>query len=166
MRWESISVVLDEAGHLILAENDRQLSPLLGVGRVVNGPGTFESLGEKEAEGRNPLRDRVVGQLADTKQVSCEFADLVGTKLVGRTMEEAREVLDRIQVHAPGRFSVITTLEFLEHHFSKMGHKDLLVTRPYRHSAHNARVAPREASAVRLSSNAAHAIQVDCLSPC
>jgi hypothetical protein len=47
-----------------------------------------------------------------------------------------------------GRFRGITTLEFLEHRFSKMGHKNLLVT----HKLHPA----REASAVRLSSNALH----------
>ena len=33
-----------------------------------------------------------------------------------------------------GGFSEVTTLEFLQHHFSEMGHRDLLVTHKYRFS--------------------------------
>ena len=43
-------------------------------------------------------------------------------------MKVTSVILHDLQVRARGRFSVVTTLEFLEHHFAKMGHKDLLVT--------------------------------------
>jgi hypothetical protein len=50
---------------------------------------------------------------------------------------------------------VITTLEFFQHHFSEMGHRDLLVTQTY--LSYQATTAPfisREASAAgRLCSN-------------
>ena len=46
-----------------------------------------------------------------------------GAELVRRTLEITREVLDRLDVAVFGSLGVITTLEFLEHHFAKVGHK-------------------------------------------
>src|SRR5438445_10630035 len=43
-------------------------------------------------------------------------------------MEMAGEFLDDPKVGFYGTLSVITTLEFLQHHSAKMGHRDLLVT--------------------------------------
>ena len=51
-------------------------------------------------------------------------------RLVGRTVEVMRELID-----SPGAGCVVSTLEFFEHQLSKMGHRDLLVTAPYRDSA-------------------------------
>src|SRR5215469_5771894 len=39
-----------------------------------------------------------------------------------------REILDDPDVGFCGTMRVITSLEFLQHHFAKMGHRDLLVT--------------------------------------
>ena len=35
----------------------------------------------------------------------------------------AREIFDRLDVAVYGSLSVITTLEFFEHHFAKVGHR-------------------------------------------
>src|SRR5258705_6878526 len=81
------------------------------------------------------------------------LTDLFRSEPIGWTVEIARKVLENSQVGARGRFGVIATREFIERHFSKLGHRDLLVTQTYRHRIPNARPCPREASAVRLSSS-------------
>src|SRR6266849_7213922 len=81
------------------------------------------------------------------------LTDLFRSEPVGWTVEIARKVLENSQVGARGRFGVIATREFIERHFSKLGHRDLLVTQTYRHRIPNARPCAREASAVRLSSS-------------
>jgi hypothetical protein len=48
---------------------------------------------------------------------------VLGTELVGRALEVAREIFDCLEVEACCSLSVITTLEFLEHHFAKVGHR-------------------------------------------
>ena len=53
---------------------------------------------------------------------------MVSTQLIWRTMEVPGEILHDLQVSVYGSLRVITTLEFLQHHFSKLGHRDLLVT--------------------------------------
>ena len=56
------------------------------------------------------------------------LTDLFRSELIGWTVEIARKVLDNSQVGARGRFGVIAAREFIERHFSKLGHRDLLVT--------------------------------------
>jgi hypothetical protein len=55
--------------------------------------------------------------------------------LVGRTVEVARQLGNGSEIGARGAGGVISTLEFLEHQLSQMGHRDLLVTAPYRDSS-------------------------------
>src|SRR4051812_35942746 len=80
------------------------------------------------------------------------LSNFVGSELFGRTSEMSCESLDNPDVRPCCILGVITALEFLQHHLSKSGHKDLLVTHtihqpsPYR----NAERPPRE----RVSSNA------------
>src|SRR5215469_18196733 len=70
-------------------------------------------------------------------------------------VEVARKFLDGTDVTAYGFCRVVTTLEFLQHHFSKMGHRDLLVTHNLAQPTGNpAPSSPREASAAgRLRSS-------------
>jgi hypothetical protein len=69
---------------------------------------------------------------------------MIGSELVGRLMEVLGEVLHDSQVPFYGTLGVITTLEFLQHLFSKLGHRDLLVThkilppKPDRYPYHHA----------------------------
>jgi hypothetical protein len=52
----------------------------------------------------------------------------------GAVLEVKKEIADYFDcadVRTCGSLGVITTLEFLQHHFSQMGHRDLLVTQTY-----------------------------------
>ena len=51
------------------------------------------------------------------------LTDVLRTELVGRALEVMREIFDCLDVEACCSLSVITTLEFLEHHFAKVGHR-------------------------------------------
>ena len=46
-------------------------------------------------------------------------------------MKIVGEGLHDLQVALHGSLRVITTLEFFQHHFAKLGHRDLLVTQHY-----------------------------------
>ena len=67
-----------------------------------------------------------------TEQICLVLADVIWSQLVGTTVELSRKLVNGSEISADGAGSVISTLEFLEHHLSKMGHRDLLVTAPYR----------------------------------
>src|ERR1700736_3413353 len=53
------------------------------------------------------------------------------------SVEVSREIFDGAEVTIDGSLGVITTLEFFQHHFSKMGHRDLLVTQNLSHPTSN-----------------------------
>src|SRR5882672_1339019 len=71
-------------------------------------------------------------------------------------MEVSRKLFDGAKVTIDGSLGVITTLEFFQHHFSKMGHSDLLVTQNLSHptsnqcSAHLTRSVRRRAASFKL----------------
>jgi hypothetical protein len=67
-------------------------------------------------------------QLLLLKQVGLILTQVLRTELVGSLMEMAGKFLDDPKVGFYGTLSVITALEFLQHHSAKMGHRDLLVT--------------------------------------
>jgi hypothetical protein len=78
------------------------------------------------------LADGVGGQLTLAKQIRLVFADVVLGKLLRRAMEVLNKLLHGAEVSLRSKLRVITTLEFLQHHFSLLGHGDLLVTQRYR----------------------------------
>jgi hypothetical protein len=47
-----------------------------------------------------------------------------GAQAVWGKMESSREIFDGADVTIYGSLCVITALEFLQHHFSEMGHRD------------------------------------------
>jgi hypothetical protein len=55
-------------------------------------------------------------------------ADMLKSKPIGLSVEVFRECFYCVQVSAYGSLRVIPTPEFLQHHFSELGHRDLLVT--------------------------------------
>ena len=67
-----------------------------------------------------------VGMMAVLEQMHLPGPDVLRPQLVGRLVEVLGEGLHRPDVRLYGSLRVITTLEFLQHHFSKMGHGDLL----------------------------------------
>ena len=70
-----------------------------------------------------------VKQLSLLEQLGLVFANMLRAQAVRRTVESSREIFDYADVIACGIFCVIPTLEFLQHHFAKSGHGDLLMTR-------------------------------------
>ena len=92
----------------------------------------MEDLEEEEAQRADPLIDSVVGELPVTEQVGGVLADLFRAELIRWTVEITRKILEDTQVSARGTFSVVATRDFIERHFSKLGHRDLLVTQTYR----------------------------------
>src|SRR5260370_18584402 len=59
------------------------------------------------------------------------LTDVLRTGLVGRAVEITREIFDCLDVKACCSLSVVTTLEFLEHHFAKVGHRSSSYDPPY-----------------------------------
>jgi hypothetical protein len=88
----------------------------------------MQCLYEEEAQGGALLLDGAGGELTVFEQVDLVGADVFRTKLVGTFPEVRREVRNGVEISSYGILSVIATLEFVQHHLSKMGHKDLLVT--------------------------------------
>src|ERR1700693_2152808 len=56
------------------------------------------------------------------------LANMIWTKLIGRLAEESCEPLDSANISAYSCLREVTSLEFLQHYFAKMGHRNLLVT--------------------------------------
>src|SRR5208337_3085380 len=69
------------------------------------------------------LRDSMRGEFPLAEQTGLVMTDVLGTELVGRALEVTREIFDGLEVNAGCSLGVITTLEFLEHHFAKVGHR-------------------------------------------
>ena len=63
-------------------------------------------------------------QLALREKVGLILSDMLQTKLVRRTIEVQRKLFDRMEVDSCGIVGHIPTLEFLQHRFSKMGHRE------------------------------------------
>ena len=78
----------------------------------------LECLDEKEAQSAEPLCDAVRSQLSLAEQIRLVLANVPRAQLVRGAVEVAGEILDRADVAACGTRRVISTLEFLEHHFA------------------------------------------------
>src|SRR5664279_2708865 len=63
------------------------------------------------------------GEFPLTEQVRLVLTDVLRTELVGRALEVTREIFDGLEVDVGCSLGVITTLEFLEHDFAKVGHR-------------------------------------------
>ena len=62
------------------------------------------------------------------EQVGLILPEMFLVQLIWRFAKIGRELFDGLKVILYSGFSEVTTLEFLQHHFSEMGHRDLLVT--------------------------------------
>ena len=67
-------------------------------------------------------------EVAFLEKVELELANLLRAQFIRRAMEVFSKLLDGSDVGTCGSLGVIPALEFLEHPFSKLGHRDLLVT--------------------------------------
>src|SRR5271165_2244370 len=114
---------VDEEGNFFWAQYTGQMSRLLRIRRIGHAPWLLHRLDEEEPQRGQPLRDGMCGEFPLAEQIRLVLADVLRTELVRRTLEITCEVLDRLDVAVFGSLGVITTLEFLEHHFAKVGHK-------------------------------------------
>jgi hypothetical protein len=75
------------------------------------------------------------------------LADVLGSKLFGRTTEVPGKLLDRVKVRPHGVRRVITALELIEHQLAKMGHRGiLLVTQTLNPAVAHAATTPASAA--------------------
>jgi len=61
------------------------------------------------------------------QKITLKSPDVIWAELIRRLVEVLGELPDCQQVRPYGSLRVIRTLEFLHHHSSEMGHRDLLV---------------------------------------
>jgi hypothetical protein len=85
--------------------------------------GPTQCLDEQEAQRRRLSFDSARRKLAVAEQMDLVLAYVIGSKLLGRTMEVPGELLDRVKVRPHGVRRVVTTLELVEHQLAKMGHR-------------------------------------------
>src|SRR5271166_6497934 len=114
---------VDEEGNFFWAQYAGQVSRLLRIRCIGNAPWLLHRLDEEEPQRGQPLRDGMCGEFPLAEQIRLVLTDVLRTELVGRTLEVTREIFDGLEVDAGCSLGVITTLEFLEHHFAKMGHR-------------------------------------------
>src|ERR1022692_3590271 len=99
-------------------------------------------------------RDGARCELSLREQFRLVFANVPRPQAVRRAAESSRKIFHYPDVTAYGSLSVIATLEFFQHNFSEMGHRDLLVTQTYpNREATTAPVASRVASVARAASS-------------
>ena len=72
---------------------------------------------------------RTGSQFVQGEELGLVLADVLRSQAIGRAVEVLGKPLDQANVALRGSFRVMTTLEFFQHHFAQMGHRDhLLVT--------------------------------------
>jgi len=88
-----------------------------------NGAGFPDRLRVEEPQSREPLRHGGCSQLSLAEQIRLVLANVLRSELIRRATKVTRKIFDRLDVAVDGSLSVITTLEFFEHHFAKVGHR-------------------------------------------
>src|SRR5215472_12697591 len=119
---------LNQAGYLFGTEDSGESSRLFGKRNVLGQEAPAQCFYEEETQRRGVLGHGSWRELFHLKQMSLVLTNLFRAKLVGCAMKMLREIMDDPNVGFCCTMRVITTLEFLQHHFAKMGHRDLLVT--------------------------------------
>src|SRR3974377_2104806 len=144
---------VDEVCDFFGTQNAGQVKWLLGIRCIGHAPRFLYRLDEEEAQRGQPLRDGPCGEFPLAKEIRLVLPDVLRTELVGRALEVTREIFHGLEVGAGCRLGVITTLEFLEHHFAQVGHRSspydptLARSRPYQYCWHRARESVRREAA-------------------
>ncbi len=113
---------MEESRNLFPAQNRRQVTCLFRIGSVSEAPGSAERLDVEKAERRQVLPYGIPRQLAILKQFRLIFTDVSRVQTIGGTAKSSSKIFHCTKVVAYGILCIITTLEFFQHHFSKMGH--------------------------------------------
>jgi hypothetical protein len=67
---------------------------------------------------------RTGSQFVHPEELGLVLADMLRSQAIGRAVEVLGEALDEANVTLCGSLRVMTTLEFFQHHFAQMGHRD------------------------------------------
>jgi hypothetical protein len=110
-------------GHFFRAQDAGKGSRLLRIRCIGHAPGFLDRLRVEEPQSRKSLRHRGCSQLSLTEQIRLVLANVLRSELIRRAVKVTRKILNRLDVAVDGSLSVITTLEFFEHHFAKVGHR-------------------------------------------
>src|SRR5258708_14959202 len=122
---------IDESCDFFLAEDRWKAVGLFRIGSLGDAPSLLESFDVEEPQRRQAVRNCTRRQLSLLKQLGLIFANVSRAQAIRRKVESSSKIFHCADVVACGMLRVITTLEFLQHHFSEMGHRDLLVTQIY-----------------------------------
>ena len=98
---------VDQTCDFFLAQHPRQVQNLLRIRCLGNAPAALQHLDIEEAKSGQALRYGVRGQLPAREQRGLILANLLGAKLIGRTMEVPTEMLDRVNVSVDGGLGVV-----------------------------------------------------------
>jgi hypothetical protein len=131
----------DETVNFLSAEDGRKMNHLLRVRRQVGAPRLLQRPDVEETDPTQVLDNGVGLKLSFAEQICLVLADVIRPELVGGTIEVARILVDGPEISSRCAGGVVSTLEFFEHQLLEMGHRDLLVTAPYRdlpNAAHRA----------------------------
>jgi len=109
---------LDELCYFFLTENGGQAIALLGIGSVGNAPGPLERLDVEEAQGAEMVGHRTGSQFVHGEELGLVLANVLRSQAIGRAVEVLGEPLDQANVTLCGSLRVMTSLEFLQHHFA------------------------------------------------
>src|SRR5262244_2408000 len=101
---------------------------LFRIGSIATAPGLLERLDVEKTQRGQTLRYRA-RRLSFPEQLRLIFTNVSRAQAIWGTVETSRKFLDGTDVTAYGSRRVVTTLSFLQHHFAKSGHGDLLMTR-------------------------------------
>src|ERR1700726_1358621 len=115
---------INELRDFFRAQDRGQAKCLLRIGRLFDAPRPLESFCVEKSERREALPNRACCQFLFLEEFGLVFANMARSQAVRRKVESSREIFDGADVTIYGSLSVIATLEFLQHHFSKMGHRD------------------------------------------
>src|ERR1035437_2173651 len=123
---------IDHSRHRVWAQHDRDLpAQQLRQWQVGGGQALMQNLAVEETERGRMHTDGLRVQLA-LVQMQLVLPNLQRAEVIGRTVKVLGEPPDSVNVRPYGSLGVIAALEFLERHFSKLGHRDLLVTQTIR----------------------------------
>ncbi len=109
---------VDQGHGFFLAQDNRQTAWPLRVGHFLHRIRPLQRLDVEEPNGRRVRGRGSDSNLALFDQIRLIAPDLFGSQLIRRFAEVLRVIGYRLHLGAHGRLSVITTLEFLQHHLS------------------------------------------------
>ena len=116
---------VEEPGHLVLAEDDRELLGRLGAGDLLDDPLPAQGDAVEELEGQAGLLVDVPGDLSLLDQVEQVGADVLGPEVFGRGVEVLGEIGDPVDVESDRLGGQVVEDQVLGHATAQRRHGQL-----------------------------------------